>query len=116
MTGEEQIQTGYSTLTPAQKQALSTWIDTHFTLDTARAPPPLYVNINAEGGKQLILSDQSRWEVDPKDQALTSAWISSFPVKIVANAGSKDYPYLLINLLSQEKVRVRPTPSTQKSP
>ncbi len=67
----------------------------------------VYVSANMQGGKELILTDDSKWEVDPEDQAVSEFWIGSFPIKISLE-GSKEYPYLLKSIHSQKKVKARP--------
>lgn len=66
----------------------------------------LHVQANMEGGKKLLLTDDSLWEVDPNDLFISSLWLSPFHLEI-SWEGSDPYPYLLINTQSQKKVRAR---------
>lgn len=66
----------------------------------------LHVQANIEGGKKLLLTDDSLWEVDPKDLYISSLWLSPFQMEI-SWEGSDPYPYLLINIQSQKQVRAR---------
>ncbi len=68
----------------------------------------LSLDINSQSGKQLILSDGSKWVVSPDDQKISSVWLTPIPLSLVPNT-SKDYPYYLINQDSKnEKVKVKP--------
>lgn len=106
MTEEEKVDTGYNTLTVDQKQALNRWISGHFSLQIKTGEVPLSLSINVEGGKVLILSDGSKWEVAPSDQVVSSLWLTPFPLKLVPSQ-SKEYPQEILNLQTQEKVLVR---------
>lgn len=107
MSVEEKKNTGYSSLTKKQQTALDTWINTHFTLN--KTPPEgnsLSLSVNIQNGKELILSDGSRWSVDPQDQTISSIWITPFPLKLIPN-DNPNYPMTLLNLSSEEAVKVK---------
>lgn len=107
MTPEEKQSTGYNSLTPQQQTALNQWIGTHLTLN--KNPPEassLSLSVNVQNGKELILSDGSRWAVAPEDQKTSSIWITPFSLKIIPNS-NPDYPNTLLNLSSEETVKVK---------
>lgn len=106
MTPTEKKETGYDTLTLAQQTALTNWIEDHFTLKSSLAEKTLYLSVNIQNGTQLELSDGSIWEVSPKDRSTSALWITPFPLKII-KGGEGTYPDTLINLTTQEQVRVR---------
>ncbi len=68
----------------------------------------LYLSTNMQNGKELILTDNSKWDIAPEDQITSQLWIGSFPLKITLG-GSKEYPYLLTSIHSQKKVKARPS-------
>lgn len=72
----------------------------------------LTLSLNLNGGNELVLSDHSRWVVNPEDTETSSMWLSPFPIEIL-KGDSEDYPVVLLNVLSQQKVRV--TPSSHES-
>lgn len=111
MTKEEKKKTGYDSLSKKKKQALEEWIDKHFTpIEKNIERPQLSLSINVQNGKELILSDGSKWAVDPEDQAISGAWLTPFPLKFI-KSNSQEYPQFLINLDDPtEKIKVRPIP------
>ncbi len=66
----------------------------------------LYLSININSGKELILDDNSKWEIDPADQTISSLWLSPFPLTI-SFSDSDEYPYILTNKLSQAQVKAK---------
>jgi len=115
MTPDEKKSTGVSTLTPAQKSALGGWIDQRFTMKSVKEGLSISLNIN--GGKRLLLSDHTLYEVAPSDVATASAWLSPSLIQIVPS-GDPNYPDKLINTdtgvgVKAKKVTATP-PSTQK--
>ena len=114
MTEQDKRATGLDLLNPSQKQALAEWIEQHFVL---KAKPvseekSLYLSVNIQNGKELILSDGSQWEVAPENRSISGLWITPFPLKITCIGGT-EYPYELINLNTLEKVRIKRIPSTK---
>ena len=67
----------------------------------------LHLSMNIERGKELILDDNSRWEVDPEDHEISSSWISPFPL-VITYGSSDEFPYVITNTLSQAVVKARP--------
>lgn len=68
----------------------------------------LHVTVNMSGGKKLLLNDDSLWDIDPEDLEISRLWLSPFPMEITLG-GSDLYPYLIINISSQKKVRAKPS-------
>jgi hypothetical protein len=66
----------------------------------------LYLNLNLQDGKELILSDNSHWIIHPEDQAISRMWIAPFPLEVTA-IRSIEYPYLLTNLNSGKKIKAK---------
>ena len=110
MSEKEKQQTGYESLTKQEKKELNQWLTKH-VIPIQKKPElnPLSLNINSQNGKELLLSDGSKWEVSPEDQKISSIWLTPIPLELLPS-GSKDYPYFLINLdVEKEKVKVRPS-------
>jgi hypothetical protein len=112
MSPEEKKQTGYDSLNSEEKQALNAWIQNYYFSNHSREEN-LSLSVNVHNGKELILSDGSHWEVHPEDRKTSSIWLTPFPLRIqmIANPSS-EYPDLLINLSSEEKVKVKPISSS----
>lgn len=115
MTREDQKKTGVANLSLKQKIALEAWINDHFILKdqpkhNAEIARSLSININ--NGEKLLLSDNSLWEIDPKDRSVASVWITPFPVNILPS-GDKDYPSLIVNINSGATVKARQIPNQQ---
>jgi hypothetical protein len=68
----------------------------------------LHLDINMKGGHRLLLNDSSVWDVDPEDIEISRLWLSPFPMEIT-KGGSSLYPYLIINIQSQEKIKAKPS-------
>ncbi len=81
-----------------------------------KSNPILQENLN--NGHLIRLSDNSLWEINPKDTPITQSWIT--PVEIIATPSQDpNYPYQLTNSLTKSTVLARrvensslPTPST----
>lgn len=77
---------------------------------TTQVPQELTVQENLHGGKVLLLSDGTKWEVAPQNLDISSTWIFPVPMK-VEKTGSGNYPYRIININSQSSVLARLLPS-----
>ena len=109
MSEEEKHKTGYESLTKQEKKELNQWL-TKRVIPIQKNPnlEPLSLNINSQSGKELLLSDGSKWEVSPEDQKISSIWLTPIPLELLPS-DSKEFPYFLINLdVKTEKVKVRP--------
>lgn len=113
MTKDEKKETGYNSLTAKQKKTLNAWISQHFSLiEQDEEKEEISLSVNLQSGSQLILSNGSKWEVDPKDRKLSSLWLTPFPIKIVPSSSS-EYPFLLVNLYdTNEKVQAKRLPDS----
>ena len=108
MTTAEKKMTGYDSLTKEQKKELNLWL-TKNTMPVQKSPQQaaLSLNINIDGGRQLILSDGTKWEVAPEDQSISNLWLTPIPLKLLPG-GSPEYPNVLMNAdAEKEKVKVR---------
>ena len=65
---------------------------------------------NLHGGKVLVLSDGSTWEVAPQDLTISQSWILPVPLKI-EKSNNTSYPYRIINTNSNSSVLARPISS-----
>lgn len=121
MPKEEQKKTGVSHLSRKQKLALETWLNDTFVLKAeARKSEstPLYLSLNLQRGKQLQLSDNSIWEIDPLDVKISSGWLTPISIKF-GSSKNPVYPYLLINTESGASVKAKlasPPPPKPKKP
>jgi hypothetical protein len=107
MTDQEKQETGYNSLTKQQQRAWNLWISQNLTpLKGTTQAENLSLSVNSQGGRVLILSDGSKWEVDPDDVHISSIWLTPFPLEI-APSHSEKYPNILINLTSKEQVHVK---------
>jgi hypothetical protein len=74
-----------------------------------QANPVLSESLNS--GRYIRLSDNSLWEINPGDTAITQSWIT--PVEIIASpSGNATYPYKLTNSLTGSSVLARRVSST----
>ena len=131
MSLQEKQQTGVVNLTLKQRKALSEWIDCNYNpkqsepIAESKTKDQLYISIISMNGKQLILSDNTRWLVYPQDVPTASLWIAAATIQIVASP-DPEYPFIMKNLSTQQSIRVQkmapapsspnPTPYTPSSP
>ncbi|HEY2811527.1 MAG TPA: hypothetical protein VGJ00_09100 [Rhabdochlamydiaceae bacterium] len=111
MSKEDQKNTGIAFLTPNQKKALEQWVNDNCNCVEKNPPEEkrsLYVSINVSSGRQIRLSDNSLWDIDPTDYSTSEAWLASIPIKIVPS-DDIDYPYLLVNENTGASVKARRT-------
>lgn len=78
--------------------------------ESTQIPQDLTVEENLHGGKVLVLSDGSKWEIAPQDLHLSSSWILPVPMK-VEKSNNQTYPYRITDINSQSSVLARPVPS-----
>lgn len=108
MSAEEQEKTGINQLSRPQKLALETWLNNNFDPKPKeqKNPTSLRLSINIDQGRELRLSDDSVWEVDPRDIPIASIWISPFEVSITPSQ-DPDYPCLITNKTTNASIRAR---------
>lgn len=111
MSATEKAQTGVSTLTPNQKQALAQWIDNHYTLNPTTSQSGLSLSANFRNGQELMLSDDSRWLVNPSDIPISSLWITPFAVQVTPN-NDPNYPWTITNLTTNQSIKAKKAPTT----
>ncbi len=113
MTREEQKKTGVDKLSLKEKIELENWLNRTFVLkahdQTEQAQ--LFLSININNGQKLQLSDESIWEIAPRDVQTAAVWITPFPVKIVPS-NDPDYPFLIVNTNTGIGVTARKLPDT----
>lgn len=116
MSKDDQKKSGVANLSLKQKVYLENWINKTFVLKTEQICPdapakmeaesPLTLSINIDNGQKLELSDNSMWEVDPKDLATSAIWIIPFPIKVTPN-NDPNYPFTLTNINTGASVKAR---------
>lgn len=116
MSSKEKKSTGYDSLTSDEKKQLNTWISENFTpIPDTLGHTPLSLNINIDNGRVLILNDGSYWEVAPEDRKISSFWLTPFPLEITPR-DSQAFPFFILNITTQEKVKARQIPQKTNSP
>ncbi len=65
------------------------------------------VEENLHGGKILVLSNRTSWEIAPQDLSTSQTWILPVPLK-VEKSNNPTYPYRIINTNSNTSVLARP--------
>lgn len=132
MNNSEKSATGVDKLTPAEKAALQQWINTHHSVKTPASstpasstqygtisntpdpgstslspnPPPITLSQNISGGRYIMLTDETIWEINPEDTPTSSAWIT--PVEmIISNNPDSNWPYILTNSATGSRVRAK---------
>lgn len=106
MSIEDQTTTGVIRLTQEQKMALAKWIVDHGCYKKEQVEDTIHalkVSLNVEGGRLIQLSDNSVYEIAPKDREITSTWISAIPIKVESSKDAS-YPFYLKNLNNGVKV------------
>lgn len=106
MTPEERQKTGYEALLQEERSALDQWIEEHFTQKLGNKELIAYLQMNIKDGKELLLDNNSKWIIAPKDREISRLWIFPSPLKIL-HTGVGAYPYTLINLHTQKSVQAK---------
>lgn len=75
--------------------------------ETAQQNQELTVEENLHGGKVLVLSDGSAWEVAPQDIKNSQLWILPSPLKI-EKSDDPIYSYRITNMQTNSSILVRP--------
>ncbi len=65
-----------------------------------------------DGGNRIILSDGSKWDVDPIDSDKSSGWIEPAEIS-VTNGDNIKYPYKIFNKWTNDSVNARIVQSEQ---
>jgi hypothetical protein len=63
----------------------------------------IYLSYNMSNGSMLVLSDGSRWDINPDDQKKTSLWMTPMEIQ-VKPSNNQTYPYMLVNMQTKENV------------
>ena len=111
MSLQDKKTTGVSKLNEPEKKSLHEWIDNNYE----KRPEPVakadsvehpLIQETLNNGRYIRLTDNSLWEIQPKDTPITQSWIT--PVEIfVTQSGHADYPYKLTNSLTGSSVLAR---------
>jgi hypothetical protein len=80
--------------------------------ETEESAVQLYLSVNIESGKKLLLSDNSLYEVAPSDVKTASTWLTPFPIQIDAS-NNATYPCKLTNMTTGAAVKARVVPPSQ---
>jgi hypothetical protein len=109
MSKDDQRKSGVAYLTPNQRSALEVWINKNCNCSEKNIQPeqqPLFLSINIDNGRKIQLSDDTVWEVDPRDYPTSEAWLTPIPIKIIPS-NDPNYPSLLVNKNTGVSVKVR---------
>ncbi len=110
MSPQEKKKTGVYKLSEKEKSTLHNWIDNHYAKrdepleSAAQEKGTLQENLNS--GSYIRLSDNSLWNIHPKDVSITQGWITPVDI-LVSQSGDPNYPYKLTNSLTGSSVRAR---------
>lgn len=67
-----------------------------------------WIKENVDGGRCILLEDNSLWKIDPFDRIDTKLWLSTSNVTVIdSSSGSPGYDYLLINTDDDERAHAR---------
>ena len=66
-------------------------------------------------GRFIRLSDNSLWEINPKDTPITQSWITPAEI-IIAPSDDATYPFRLTNSITGSSVLARRTTAIPKTP
>jgi len=82
-----------------------------FSTSILLAQPPrqsLRISEVIDNGRYIMLNDNSLWEVQKEDQAVSGGWITPAIVKL-GPSDSTEYPFKITNMLTQDSVLARKT-------
>ena len=111
MSEGELKKTGLAKLTLEERLHLREWIEERYAkkiVAQTKSRGPVLQEV-LKGGKFIRLSDNSLWEIDPKDTPITQSWITVTEIK-AAETSDPDYPYTLTNSLTGSTVRAQQVP------
>ncbi|MDE3055355.1 MAG: hypothetical protein KGI80_01475 [Verrucomicrobiota bacterium] len=119
MTPEEQLATGIYKLNARQKEALETWVSTHYAAQVVEESSPPQITSASEGTQEmphlsenlldsrfLKLSDNTLWNVRPEDVPIAQGWITPAEIKITPS-DDPTYPSRLTNMISGSSILAR---------
>lgn len=69
---------------------------------------PLTISEIWQGGKIIVLSDNSKWDVAPDQIDVSGGWLGPAEVEIVKVGSNKNYPYKMTNNWTGSSVMVKP--------
>src|ERR1700722_1167340 len=119
MSREDQQRTGVAYLSTNQRIALEQWLNLNCNCPSRITPTEkqenLFVSINIDSGRKIQLNDNSIWDIDPRDYAISEAWLASIPIKIVPS-DDPDFPYLLVNRNTGVSIRAKKGEAPPKMP
>lgn len=115
MSADEQKKTGIENLTDGQKRELEAWINSKFVLKISNSTETISLQENRNNGKQLLLSNNTLYEVAPIDRSKTSAWLSPV-IMTVEPSGDSVYPWKITNTVTNQSVKGRVVPMKNPQP
>ena len=123
MTAEERKLTGIHKLSDKEKSVLQRWIDSHYEKREVVVAQKLTgkhptLSENLQSGQYIELSDNTIWQIRPKDLPISQGWITPAEI-IVTQSGDRNYPSKLTNSVTGSSVFAKrvesvPTQKTQK--
>ncbi len=109
LSEEQQNKLGLAKLSIQERAALRDWVEEHYEqkeiAQNSKKTSPLLVEV-LKRGRFLRLSDDSLWEIDPKDTPITQSWITPNEIKI-SKKSNGEYPYTLTNSLTGSTVKAK---------
>lgn len=81
-------------------------IEEVITHEVIQKEQEITIEENLHGGKVLVLSDGSTWEVAPQDLKTSGTWIFPVPLKI-EKSNNQAYPHRLVNTNSNTSILAR---------
>ncbi len=95
--------TSVAALSPAQKAMRK-----HQGMTSPRVTMKGTIKEILDGGRIIVLNDDSRWVIAPGDIEYTGGWLGPAPVFIVMDGGEQDdYPYTITNTWTNKSVHAR---------
>ncbi|PIS01205.1 MAG: hypothetical protein COT84_03535 [Chlamydiae bacterium CG10_big_fil_rev_8_21_14_0_10_35_9] len=111
MSEEDMKNTGVYKLSTTEKIELKNWIDRNYVkkskspLSRGYQQLPTIAEVTFSG-QFIRLDDDTIWQIDPKDTAVTQGWLTPVPIKVEYTAVGA-YPYTLTNTVTSSKVHAR---------
>jgi len=82
-----------------------------YTPPRPQGPPslPNYLAVRAQEPGRLVLTDNSRWQIQPAGQSASLRWRPGEPIAVV-RSGHPAWPFLLTNRREHTSALARPFP------
>lgn len=119
MTSDEKTKSGVYKLTQKERSYLQLWIDNHYDQrlipleQTEIQKNPTVFRIEKKEERVFIhLTDETCWEVRPKDEGVALGWINPDAEILIRPSGEEEYPFTLTNSISKSTIRGKSYGST----